>query len=104
MRKLTALLLALLMLLCGAALAESEDEDLSLEDILAGPRATAICRGFERGIAAEELCRKCGYARRFQKGLPVPSGWWMLRRFRFGCGILSGHKRKLPSPLPPQSE
>ena len=36
MRKLTALLLALLMLLCGAALAESEDEDLSLEDILAG--------------------------------------------------------------------
>ena len=35
-----------------------------LGEILDGPRAQAICRGFERGIAAEELCRKCGFARK----------------------------------------
>ena len=34
-----------------------------LEEILKGDRAGAICRGFEQGIAAEELCRKCGFAR-----------------------------------------
>jgi len=33
-----------------------------LDDILDGPRARAICRGFERGRAAEELCRRCGFA------------------------------------------
>lgn len=38
----------------------------SLEDILEGPRAKAIYEGFGRKKAAEELCRKCGYARRFQ--------------------------------------
>jgi len=37
----------------------------SLEEILETPRAKAICEGFLQGKAPEELCRKCGYARRF---------------------------------------
>ena len=38
-----------------------------LDEILDAPRARAICRGFARGIAAEDLCRRCGFARdRFQ--------------------------------------
>lgn len=37
----------------------------SMEEILNSPRAKAICQGFSGGKAAEELCRKCGYARRF---------------------------------------
>ncbi len=36
-----------------------------LEEILNSPRANAIYDGFSQGKAAEELCRKCGYARRF---------------------------------------
>jgi len=40
--------------------------DSSLEEILETPRAKAIYEGFGRKKAAEELCRKCGYARRFQ--------------------------------------
>ena len=39
-------------------------EDLS--DILEKPRAKAIYEGFRNKKAAEELCRKCGYARRFK--------------------------------------
>lgn len=39
--------------------------DQSLEEILESPRARAIYEGFSQGRAAEELCRKCGYARRF---------------------------------------
>ena len=39
--------------------------DRSLEEILNTPRARAIYEGFSQGRAAEELCRKCGYARRF---------------------------------------
>lgn len=39
----------------------------TLEDILSGPRARAIYDGFSRGTAVEELCRKCGYARRFRR-------------------------------------
>ena len=38
----------------------------SLEEILETPRAQAIYSGFTRSKAAEELCRKCGYARRFR--------------------------------------
>lgn len=38
----------------------------SMEEILATPRAKAIFDGFAAGKATEELCRKCGYARRFQ--------------------------------------
>ena len=37
----------------------------SIEDIMNAPRARAIVEGFSRRKAAEELCRKCGYARRF---------------------------------------
>lgn len=38
-----------------------------LEQILSSHRANAIHDGFCHGKAAEELCRRCGYARRFQK-------------------------------------
>ena len=37
----------------------------SMEEILSNPRAQAIYEGFHQGRATEELCRKCGYARRF---------------------------------------
>ena len=37
----------------------------SMEEILACPRAKAIYDGFSRRTAAEDLCRRCGYARRF---------------------------------------
>ena len=36
-----------------------------METILSSPRAQAIYDGFTKKEAAEELCRKCGYARRF---------------------------------------
>ena len=36
-----------------------------MEEILNTPRAKAIYNGFAHRQAAEELCRKCGYARRF---------------------------------------
>lgn len=39
--------------------------DQSLEEILEAPRAKAISQGFANRTACEELCRKCGYARRF---------------------------------------
>lgn len=38
----------------------------SMEAILASPRAQAIYDGFSQEKATEELCRKCGYARRFR--------------------------------------
>lgn len=37
-----------------------------LEDILKGARAKAIYDGFTRHRAAESLCRRCGYAKRFE--------------------------------------
>ena len=37
----------------------------SMEEILDSPRAKAIYDGFSRRTATEELCRRCGYARRF---------------------------------------
>ena len=36
-----------------------------IESILSSERARAILDGFKRRCATEELCRKCGYARRF---------------------------------------
>lgn len=39
--------------------------ETSMEDILEGPRAKAIREGFSGKKAAESLCRRCGYARRF---------------------------------------
>ena len=38
-----------------------------LEEILSSPRAKAISVGFAHRRAAESLCRKCGFARRFCK-------------------------------------
>ncbi len=37
-----------------------------LPEILENPRANAIYEGFSHRRAAEDLCRRCGYARRFQ--------------------------------------
>ena len=37
----------------------------TMEEILASPRARALYDGFSRREAVEDLCRKCGYARRF---------------------------------------
>lgn len=37
-----------------------------LAEILSSPRAKAIYDGFSSGTASEALCRKCGYAARFQ--------------------------------------
>ena len=39
--------------------------ETTMEEILETPRARAIYEGFQKGKAAEELCRKCGYATRF---------------------------------------
>lgn len=36
-----------------------------IDEILSSPRAHAIREGFDRRVATEELCRRCGYARRF---------------------------------------
>ena len=41
--------------------------DQTLPEILDSPRARAIYEGFSRRQAAEPLCRRCGYAARFQK-------------------------------------
>ncbi len=38
----------------------------NIEDILSSPRAKRIFDGFTSRTATEELCRKCGYARRFK--------------------------------------
>lgn len=38
-----------------------------LDDILNSPRARAIYDGFSQGRAVEELCRRCGFARRFSR-------------------------------------
>lgn len=37
----------------------------NLDKILANPKTQQICDGFAKGKAVQELCRKCGYARRF---------------------------------------
>ena len=38
-----------------------------LKSILSSDRATAMVNGFKCGKASEDLCKKCGYARRFIK-------------------------------------
>ena len=40
--------------------------DREMEEILQSPRAKAIYEGFSRKEAVEKLCRRCGYARRFE--------------------------------------
>lgn len=37
-----------------------------LAEILGSPRAKAIAEGFQKGIAVEDLCRRCPYARKKQ--------------------------------------
>ena len=39
--------------------------ETSMEEILKSPRARSIYQGFSSKKAAEPLCRRCGYARRF---------------------------------------
>lgn len=39
--------------------------DTPIRDILSCERAEKMRKGFERKCASEELCRRCGYARRF---------------------------------------
>lgn len=39
--------------------------DTSIREILSSERAVKILSGFDNRIAVEELCQKCGYARRF---------------------------------------
>ena len=39
--------------------------DTPVEEILSSPRAAAMREGFRRRCATEELCRRCGYVRRF---------------------------------------
>ena len=41
--------------------------DVSLDDILASPRAKSIYDGFSSHTAVEKLCMSCGYAKRFKK-------------------------------------
>lgn len=36
-----------------------------IESILNSPRAMNLVEGFQRGVATEELCKRCGYAQRF---------------------------------------
>jgi hypothetical protein len=41
------------------------EDTATVEEMLASPRAKAMREGFTKRQATEELCRKCGYARRF---------------------------------------
>ena len=50
---------------CNGDIALGNIFEKPLEDILSSLRARAMTDGFERRTAAEELCRRCGYARRF---------------------------------------
>ncbi len=36
-----------------------------IESILCSERATAMVKGFQCGVASEDLCKRCGYAQRF---------------------------------------
>lgn len=41
------------------------EDAMTVEEMLSSPRACAMREGFMKRQATEELCRKCGYARRF---------------------------------------
>jgi len=43
------------------------EPEADMTEILSSPRALAMRKGFTERRATEELCRKCGYARRFGK-------------------------------------
>ncbi|GEN56565.1 radical SAM protein [Halolactibacillus alkaliphilus] len=40
-------------------------DEMSFKDIITSQRSTAIVEGFSKRIAVEELCKKCGYRKRF---------------------------------------
>jgi len=40
-----------------------------LVDILASERANNLRDGFSRRFAVEELCKRCGYAKRYSKNI-----------------------------------
>lgn len=42
--------------------------EINLDRILTSKRSMAITEGFSRGIAVEELCKRCSYKERFNKG------------------------------------
>lgn len=43
--------------------------ETNLGKILASQRALSIVNGFKEGMAVEELCQKCSYKQRFEKGV-----------------------------------
>jgi radical SAM protein with 4Fe4S-binding SPASM domain len=43
----------------------------SLQDIIENPRAKAIREGFSKGVAVEELCKRCTYKKRFIKNSSI---------------------------------
>ncbi|MBI3557472.1 MAG: SPASM domain-containing protein [Deltaproteobacteria bacterium] len=50
-----------------AVLKLGDVETQPIADILAGPRANKIVRGFERNKCVEELCQKCDFIKRFDR-------------------------------------
>ena len=52
---------------CEGDIALGNIFESDLENILATKRAKDIYEGFSNRIATEELCRRCGYAKRFNK-------------------------------------
>lgn len=46
---------------CDGGIALGDLHTQSLDQILSSPRAIAIKRGFERGVAVEEQCKRCTY-------------------------------------------
>ena len=51
----------------GEELLSTPDSDEELDGILASPRARAICDGFSQRRPSEALCRRCGFAERFNR-------------------------------------
>ena len=50
----------------GAILFDAATFESDITDILSCDRACAMMAGFKSKRATEELCRRCGYARRFK--------------------------------------
>ena len=50
---------------CEGIIALGNIFETNLSEILSSPRAEALRKGFENRTAAEDLCRRCGYAQRF---------------------------------------
>ncbi|MBR8645194.1 SPASM domain-containing protein [[Brevibacterium] frigoritolerans] len=50
--------------------------ETSLEDILNGERAKNMYDGFSRRCAVEELCKRCGYAKRHKNKITEFISWF----------------------------